>query len=94
MERRLREYGATYYLLDTHATDGQQYRFYCRMASGNNSNVTRDFEATDPDALQAMAQVLRQVEAWRSGREPAMAPPARAAKRRPLERPRLAGVSR
>jgi hypothetical protein len=68
MERRLREYGATYYLLETWGNEGELYRFHCKMAVGNNPNYTRHFEATDHDALRAMAQVLERVEAWRAGR--------------------------
>jgi hypothetical protein len=70
MERKLRESGATYYLLETWGNDGQLYRFHCRMAVGDNPNYTRHFEATDRDALTAMAQVLERVEAWRAGRLP------------------------
>lgn len=68
MERRLRENGATYYLLETWGNEGELYRFHCKMAIGNNPNYTRHFEATDRDALKAMAQVLERVEAWRAGR--------------------------
>jgi hypothetical protein len=68
MERRLREYGATYYLLETWGNEGELYRFHCKMAIGNNPNYTRHFEATDRDPLRAMAQVLERVEAWRAGR--------------------------
>jgi hypothetical protein len=68
MERKLREYGATYYLLETWGNDGDLYRFHCRMAISNNPNYTRQFEATDRDSLKAMAQVLERVEAWRAGR--------------------------
>ena len=68
MERRLREFGATYYLLETWGNEGELYRFHCKMAIGNNPNYTRHFEATDRDALKAMAQVLEKVEMWREGR--------------------------
>ncbi len=68
MERRLRENGATYYLLETWGNEGELYRFHCKMAIANNPNYTRHFEATDRDALKAMAQVLERVEAWRAGR--------------------------
>jgi hypothetical protein len=68
MERKLREYGAVYYLLETWGTNGELYRFHCRMSIANNSSYTRHFEATDHDALKAMSQVLSRVEAWRSGR--------------------------
>ncbi len=67
MERRLREYGATYYLLETWGSAGELYRFHCRMAVANNGAYSRHFEATDRDALKAMADVLAQVEAWRNG---------------------------
>lgn len=67
MERRLREYGATYYLLETWGNAGELYRFHCRMAVANNGSYSRHFEATDRDALKAMSDVLAQVEAWRSG---------------------------
>ena len=70
MERKLREHGATYYLLETWGNDGQLFRFHCRMAVGDNPNYTRHFEATDRDALTAMSQVLERVEAWRAGRLP------------------------
>jgi hypothetical protein len=68
MERKLRAYGATYYLLETWGNDGELFRFHCKMAIGNNPNYTRHFEATDRDALRAMSQVLSRVEAWRGGR--------------------------
>jgi hypothetical protein len=70
MERKLREYGASYYLLETWGNDGDLYRFHCKMAVGANPNYTRHFEATDRDALKAMAAVLEKVEAWRAGRLP------------------------
>lgn len=68
MQRLLRQYGATYYLLETWGNEGQLYRFHCRMAVAGNSKYPRRFEATDRDALSAMRSVLGQVEAWRSGR--------------------------
>jgi len=65
IEKRLRDYGATYYRLETWGDAGEFYRFHCKMAVGNNPNYTQQFEATDGDALRAMTQVLEQVEAWR-----------------------------
>jgi hypothetical protein len=70
LERRLRSYGAIYYLLETWGNEGELYRFHCKMAIANNPNHTRHFEATHPDALQAMTQVLEQIEAWRTSRAP------------------------
>jgi hypothetical protein len=70
-QRRLRDLGATYYLLETWGRDGELYRFHCKMAvAAGNPDYTRHFEATDSDASRAMQQVLEQVEAWRSGRSP------------------------
>ena len=66
VQQRLRELGATYYLLESWGSQGQLHRFYCRMAIGGNPSYARHFEATDPDPLGAMAKVLQQVEAWRA----------------------------
>ena len=68
MERKLREYGATYYLLETWGNDSELFRFHCKMAIGSNPDYTRHFEATDRDALRAMKRVLEQVAAWRAAR--------------------------
>jgi hypothetical protein len=67
IQDRLRELGATYYLLESWGNQQQMYRFYCRMAIGGNPNYTHYFEAMESDPLQAMHQVLRQVESWHQG---------------------------
>jgi hypothetical protein len=67
IQGRLQELGATYYLLESWGNQQQMYRFYCRMAVGGNANYTHYFEATESEPLQAMLQVLRQVETWRQG---------------------------
>jgi hypothetical protein len=67
VQQRLRQLGATYYLLEAWGNDRQLYRFYCKMAVGGNASYTRYFEATDSNPLQAMAQVLQRVETWCSG---------------------------
>jgi hypothetical protein len=69
MQDRLRQLGATYFLLETWGNQRQFYRFYCQMAVGGNSSYTHYFEATNSNSLTAMADVLRQVEAWRGGGE-------------------------
>jgi len=69
IQQRLRELGATYFLLESWGSQGQLYRFYCKMAIGGNSNYNRYFEATDPDAIRVMSKVLNEVEAWRAGRQ-------------------------
>jgi hypothetical protein len=67
IQDRLKELGATYYLLESWGDQQQVYRFYCRMAIGGNPNYTHYFEATDSDPLRTMHGVLRQVETWRQG---------------------------
>jgi hypothetical protein len=70
IQHRLRDLGATYYLLETWGRQGELYRFHCKMAIAGNPNYTQHFEATDSDPSRAMQSVLRQVEAWRAGRAP------------------------
>ncbi|HEV2969577.1 MAG TPA: hypothetical protein VGY55_06270 [Pirellulales bacterium] len=72
MEQRLRELGATYYLLETWGSSGDRYRFFCKMALAGNAdnNRNRIFQATAADPLRAMRDVLDQVEEWHSGRQP------------------------
>ena len=67
MQDRLRQLGATYYLLETWGNQRQLFRFYCQMAVGGNSTYTHYFEAINANPMQAMADVLGQVEQWRGG---------------------------
>jgi hypothetical protein len=69
MQDRLRQLGATYYLLETWGNQRQFFRFYCQMAVGGNSTYTHYFEAINANPMQAMADVLAQVERWRGGGE-------------------------
>jgi len=69
IQDRLRQLGATYYLLESWGDPDRQYRFFCRMAIGGNAKSTRSFWSIDTDPFKAMRQVLQQVEAWRSGRQ-------------------------
>jgi hypothetical protein len=39
------------------------------MAIGGNANYNRYFEATDVDPIRVMSKVLKEVEAWRGGRQ-------------------------
>ncbi len=70
MEQRLRDLGATYYLLETWGTNGDRYRFFCKMSLAGNADYNRNriFQATAADPMQAMQDVLAQVEQWRSGK--------------------------
>jgi hypothetical protein len=72
MEQRLRELGATYYLLETWGSSGDRYRFFCKMALAGNADYNRNriFQATAADPLRAMQDVLGQVEQWRAGSTP------------------------
>ena len=64
---RLQQLGATYYVLETWGNQQQLYRFYCKVAVAGNADYTHCFEAVHAEPLQAMLQVLRQVETWREG---------------------------
>lgn len=70
IQQRLRALGATHYALETWGPQNELYRFQCRMAAGHQPGYTRQFEATDTDALSSMQTVLHEVEAWKSGRLP------------------------
>ncbi len=63
---RLQALGATYYVLEAWGNQQQQYRFFCKMAVGGDADYAHCFEAIEADPLQAMRQVMRQVEAWQS----------------------------
>ena len=69
IQSRLRQLGASYYLLESWGNGQQLYRFYCRVAVEGNPDFTHCFEATDSDPLRAMAQVLQQIETWQTGRQ-------------------------
>lgn len=67
IQRRLRQLGAVYYVLESWGSEGN-YRFACRIAIDGNPEYTRYFEATGRDGLSVMSRVLQQVEAWRQFR--------------------------
>ena len=70
IQKRLRALGATHYALETWGSQGELYRFQCRMAAGHQPGYSRQFEATDADAVRVMQTVLDDVEAWKAGRLP------------------------
>jgi hypothetical protein len=70
VEMRLRELGATHYMLETWGPDNNRYRFACKMAIGGNGGVNRYFQAIEDDPWRAMAAVLHQVEEWRNQPQP------------------------
>ena len=57
-----------YYRLETWGNRGRRYRFYCNVAIAHSPSHIQHFEATNPDAFQAMTKVLQDVEEWRSRR--------------------------
>ncbi len=68
IQGRLRQLGATYYVLELLEAWNQQpqaYRFYCTVGVDRDGGQARGFEATAGEPRQAMAEVLRQVERWR-----------------------------
>jgi hypothetical protein len=67
IERRLQSLGALHYRLETAGTQGELFRFQCKMGLEANPNYVGYFEATNSDSLIAMRQVLEQVESWRAG---------------------------
>jgi hypothetical protein len=69
-ETRLRELGATHYMLETWGPDNNRYHFVCKMAIGGNADVSRVFQAFGDDPWQAMQTVLQQVEDWRARPQP------------------------
>ena len=62
IQQRLRQLGATYYRLETWGDRGEEFRFQCRIGSGQDARSVRHFEAMDLDAVRAMVRVLGQVE--------------------------------
>lgn len=69
VQGRLRELGATYWLLETWGARGELFRFHCKVSVSGNEG-SRPFEATDADPVRAMQQVQQQIEAWQTGSTP------------------------
>jgi hypothetical protein len=65
IQQRLKEYGASYFALESPTAANSGHRFHCTMTAPGTTQP-QQFEAIDQDPLQAMARVLNQVEAWQS----------------------------
>jgi hypothetical protein len=66
IQQRLRRLGATWYALETWGNEGR-FHFTCRVSvDGGNPGLDRLFQASDAEAIQAMARVLQDVERWRA----------------------------
>lgn len=63
--RRLKELGARKYRLEAQIEE-QQFLFVCSFASPDNPRVVRRFEATADNPLEAVQNVLAQIDEWRS----------------------------
>ncbi len=64
IQNRLRQLGATYFLLEMFEgrEEEERYRFHCCIPVGGNPSYTRKYEALDSSPIGAMAGVLAQVE--------------------------------
>jgi hypothetical protein len=65
IQQRLRQLGATWYALETWGNEGR-FHFTCRVSVDGNPGLNRLFQASDAEAIQAMAKVLHDVERWKS----------------------------
>ena len=67
IQDRLRHLGATHYRLEFWGNRQQLYHFCCDVAVGADPNYAHHFQATAANRLEAMLQVLDEVEDWRGG---------------------------
>lgn len=63
-QRRLAELGATSCRLDPWGSEGQRFRFQCKVALRGNPGWARHFEAVSSNPTQAVDQVMQDVESW------------------------------
>lgn len=66
IEQRLRELGATRYVLETWGISDELYRFRGMVASNDTPHLQRYFNAVDSDPVAAMTRVLEDIEDWRT----------------------------
>lgn len=67
IQGQLRELGVSQYVLEPWGGEGDAYRFWCKVPTGESVLVTRYFEAIDRDSAGAVVRVLAEIEAWRRG---------------------------
>lgn len=67
-ERRLREFGASHYRLETWGERGELFRCTANVRLPNRRGGMRHFEATAAAPAQAIEQLLAKIEAWREAR--------------------------
>lgn len=66
IERRLRELGAVYCLLETYGRHAPRYRYHCQISPTGDPQLARSFEANSSSPDGAMHEVLLQVEGYRA----------------------------
>jgi hypothetical protein len=65
IHERLKQLGATYYVLEPYGERMESFRCFCKVAIGGNPHFTRNFQQIDADPIRAMSTVLQQIEDWR-----------------------------
>jgi hypothetical protein len=65
IHERLKQLGATYYVLEPCGDRMDSFRCFSKVAIGGNPHVTRNFQQIDADPVKAMSTVLQQIEDWR-----------------------------
>jgi hypothetical protein len=68
LRQRLRAVGTTRFALESWGNSGELFRVVCEVPLSADPNFARSFQATAAEPLEAMAQVLREIEAWRASR--------------------------
>ena len=66
IEQKLRQFGASHYLLERWGGEQQLYRFRCEMPFLGQAGFHHHFEATAESPLRAMTEVLEKIDAWRT----------------------------
>lgn len=66
VEGILQDYGALHYALETDRHSGYVYRFHCIMPAAAGNGAQERFTATGHTPIEAVRNVLRQIEEWRA----------------------------
>lgn len=67
--KRLQELGAEYLKLESVTGSDMRYRFRCTVPLPGSEAYGRQFDVTAADPVEAMQQVLAQVETWQAARD-------------------------
>lgn len=74
ISNRLQTLGATSYHLELWGKGRPLFRFQCQMPVAGSAGLTRQFQTTDQNAVQAMRHVLNQIEVWQQQRQSRSSP--------------------